>query len=169
MMKSGNLETISEWTLRIVGPHEVSQGGDGTDYFDELRQLAQKLGPACTFVGPVFDQQELINEYQAASVFVFPSVAEAGGSLGLAPLEAMAAGCAVIVSDLRCFDDYAEDGQSVLRFDHRCSNPAENLATKLGQFVAKPRLIEEIANNRSRVNFGQEILLQRCWKIMSRL
>jgi glycosyltransferase involved in cell wall biosynthesis len=151
MVKSGSLETISEWTLRIVGPHEVSQGGDGTDYFDELRQLAHELGPACTFVGPVFDQQELINEYQAASVFIYPSVAEAGEALGLAPLEAMAAGCAVIVSDLRCFDDYAEDGQSVLKFDHRCSNPAENLATKLGQFIADPRLIEEIANNGNKV------------------
>ncbi len=151
LVKNGNPKTSSEWSLRIVGPHKVSEGGDGTNYFDELRQLAQELGPACTFVGPVFHQQALINEYQAASVFVYPSVAEAGEALGLAPLEAMAAGCAVVVSDLRCFDDYAEDGQSVLKFDHRCSNPDENLATKLGQFIADPRLIEKIANNGNRV------------------
>jgi glycosyltransferase involved in cell wall biosynthesis len=122
-----------------------------TDYFDELHQLAREIGPACRFVGPVFDQQGVSNEYQAASVFIYPSVVGAGEALGLAPLEAMAAGCAVIVSNFRCFDDYAEDGQSVLKFDHRCSNPAENLATKLGQFIADPRLIEEIANNGNKV------------------
>jgi glycosyltransferase involved in cell wall biosynthesis len=122
-----------------------------TDYFDELHQLAREIGPACRFVGPVFDQQELTNEYQAASVFIYPSVAEAGEALGLAPLKAMAAGCAVIVSNLRCFDDYAQDGQRVLKFDHRCSNPAENRATKFGQFIADPRFIEEIANNGNKV------------------
>src|SRR5262249_6433797 len=41
----------SEWTLKIVGPHETSQGGDGIGYFDELRRLAMPLGPACQFVG----------------------------------------------------------------------------------------------------------------------
>jgi len=151
LVKNGNPRTISEWCLRIVGPHEVSQGGDGTQYFKELRELAQELGSACKFVGPVFDQQELISEYQSASIFVYPSVAESGEALGLAPLEAMAAGCAVIVSDLRCFDDYAKDGEGVLKFDHRCSNPTEDLAIRLGKFIAEPRLIEEIANNGNKV------------------
>jgi glycosyltransferase involved in cell wall biosynthesis len=151
MMKNGNPRTISEWTLRIVGPHEVSQGGDGPDYFNELRELAQELGPACKFIGPIFAQQELIDEYKAASIFVYPSLAEAGEALGLAPLEAMAAGCAVIVSNLCCFDDYAEEGISALKFDHQCTNPDAKLAIKLGQFIGEPRLIEEIANNGNKV------------------
>ena len=47
-----------EWTLRIVGPHEVSQGAT------ELATLlscasAEELGPACPFVGARIRQEEL--------------------------------------------------------------------------------------------------------------
>jgi glycosyltransferase involved in cell wall biosynthesis len=147
MLKRKDPADILEWKLRIVGPHDVTQGGDGDEYFSELVQLAQPLGSACEFAGPIFDEHALISEYQAASVFVYPSLAETGESFGLAPLEAMAAGCAVIVSNLRCFDDYIEDGRSALKFEHRCPNPQENLAAKLTHLMAEPQSIEEIAKN----------------------
>jgi glycosyltransferase involved in cell wall biosynthesis len=109
----------TDWKLRIIGPHEVAQGGDGPAYLGELRALAQTLGGACEFVGPVFDPDALVDEYRAAAVFAYPSLAEKGEAFGLAALEAMAAGCAVVVSRLTCFDDFIDAGRSGLQFDHR--------------------------------------------------
>jgi glycosyltransferase involved in cell wall biosynthesis len=133
------------WKLRIVGPHEVTQGGDGVAYADELKALAGQLGATCEFVGPIFDQQALIEEYRTAAVFVYPSLAENGEAFGLAPLEAMAAGCAVVVSGLRCFDDFIEDGISGLKFDHRCHRPEHSLASQLTRLVEDQELRNRIA------------------------
>jgi glycosyltransferase involved in cell wall biosynthesis len=147
MIKDASPNEKPEWKLRIVGPHEIIQGGDGAEYLGELTRRAEPLGSACEFVGPVFDEQALIKEYQAASVFVYPSLAETGEAFGLAPLEAMAAGCAVIVSDLRCFDDFIEDGVNGLKFDHRSADPTSSLSSQLANLIAKPRSIERIAAN----------------------
>jgi glycosyltransferase involved in cell wall biosynthesis len=133
------------WRLRIVGPHAVTQGGDGVEYLKELQALAQQLGVGCEFLGPIFDQDALIGEYQRGGVFVYPSLAEAGESLGLAPLEAMASGCATIVSDLRCFDDYIEDGVTGLRFDHRGADPADALAVQLARLIGSPEFLQQLA------------------------
>jgi len=94
----------------------------------------------------VFDERALIKEYQSASIFVYPSVAETGEAFGLAPLEAMAAGCAVVVSDLRCFDDFVEQGANALRFNHRTAHPAEELAATLTQLVSQPERARTIAS-----------------------
>lgn len=136
---------LAGWKLRIVGPYDVTQGGDGTAYYDELRKLAEPLGEACAFVGPVFDEKKLIAEYRSASIFVYPSLAEAGEAFGLAPLEAMAAGCAVVVSDLRCFDDFVVDGVSGLKFDHRSAQPEKALVSRLAALMSHPASIERIA------------------------
>jgi glycosyltransferase involved in cell wall biosynthesis len=133
------------WRLRIVGPHAVTQGGDGGEYLKKLQALAQQLGVGCEFLGPIFDQAALIGEYQRGGVFVYPSLAEAGESLGLAPLEAMASGCATIVSDLRCFDDYIEDGVTGLRFDHRGADPAGALAVQLARLISSPEFQQQVA------------------------
>ncbi len=102
-------------------------------------------------MGPIFDEGKLIAEYQAASVFVYPSLAEKGEALGLAPLEAMAAGCATIVSGLRCFDDFVENGVSGLKFDHRSRGAEAGLASQIGRLVAEPGLLNQIATGGHRV------------------
>jgi glycosyltransferase involved in cell wall biosynthesis len=142
----GDAAVSKRWRLRVVGPHAVAQGGDGVEYLGQLQALAQRLGVGCEFLGPIFDQDALIGEYQCGSVFVYPSLAEAGESLGLAPLEAMASGCATIVSDLRCFDDYIEDGVTGLRFDHRGADPADALAVQLARLIGSPDFLHEIAD-----------------------
>jgi len=138
-------DAAAAWKLRVVGPHAVSQGGDGPQYFEELKQLARELGVTCEFVPPIFEQNALIGEYQSGAIFVYPSLAETGESLGLAPLEAMAAGCATIVSDLRCFDDYVADGITGLRFDHRSTNQVGKLAEKLNTLIRDPDYLQTIA------------------------
>jgi glycosyltransferase involved in cell wall biosynthesis len=151
------------WRLRIIGPHAVAQGGDGVEYLEELQALAQRLGVDCEFLGPIFDQDALIGEYQRGGVFVYPSLAEAGESLGLAPLEAMATGCATIVSDLRCFDDYIEDGVTGLRFDHRGADPADALAVQLARLIGSPEFLHQVAaaGRHMAENFRTSVIARR--------
>jgi glycosyltransferase involved in cell wall biosynthesis len=136
---------LSAWRLRIVGPHEVVHGGSGVGYLGELKALARSLGPRCEFVGPLFDQDALIAEYQAAAIFVYPSLAETGEALPVAPLEAMAAGCAPIVSNLRCFRDYIEPQVTGLTFDHKSASPSDDLATQLASLMMNPNRLQRIA------------------------
>src|SRR2546430_1961568 len=77
-----------DWTLAILGPPAIAQGGDGIASLDESKALAAPVGPRCQFVGPVFDQEALIREDRRGTIFVYPSLAEKGESFGLAPLEA---------------------------------------------------------------------------------
>jgi glycosyltransferase involved in cell wall biosynthesis len=102
----------------------------------------------------VFEEAALLREYQAASIFVYPSLAESGEALGLAPLEAMAAGCAAIVSNLRCFDDYLEDGTSGLKFDHRSDDPPASLAAQLARLMTEPGLLQRVAEGGHRAASG---------------
>jgi glycosyltransferase involved in cell wall biosynthesis len=141
----GDAAASRGWRLRIIGPRAIAQGGDGVEYLGQLQALAQRLGVGCEFSGPIFDQDALIGEYQRGGVFVYPSLAETGESLGLAPLEAMATGCAAIVSDLRCFDDFIEDGVTGLRFDHRGADAADALAVQLARLIGSPEFLHQVA------------------------
>jgi glycosyltransferase involved in cell wall biosynthesis len=132
------------WKLRIIGPHAVEQGGSGTGYLDELRALADPLGEMCQIAGPVFDQDALLCEYRAASVFAYPSLAAHGEAFGLAPLEAMAAGCAVVVSDLACFADFVEDEVTGLTFAQGCADPERALAERLMRLMTDRDLADRI-------------------------
>ena len=140
-----NTGMLAQWRLRIVGPHEVTQGGDGADYLQELTALARPLGAACEFTGPIFEQRALISAYKSASIFVYPSLAEMGEAFGLAPLEAMAAGCAVVVSNLRCFDEFIENGVSGLTFDHRAADAEAKLRSQLLRLMTDPQLMAALA------------------------
>jgi glycosyltransferase involved in cell wall biosynthesis len=110
---------LSGFTLQIVGPHTVSQGGDGPGYRERLEMLAAPAAGAVVFRGFVEDFAKLRAIYEDADIFVYPSLAEKGESFGMAPLEAMAAGCRVVVSDLACFREYLEPGKNGVVFDHR--------------------------------------------------
>jgi glycosyltransferase involved in cell wall biosynthesis len=134
-----------DWKLRIVGPHAVAQGGDGEAYLQELKDIAAPLGGACEFAGPVFNEAALLQEYRSAQIFVYSSLAETGEAFGLAPLEAMASGCAVIVSNLPCFDDFIRDQRNGLKFDHRSADAERGLAANLQRLMDNPALMREIA------------------------
>jgi glycosyltransferase involved in cell wall biosynthesis len=132
------------WKLRIIGPHAVEQGGSGQGYLGELQALAGPLGERCQFAGPVFDQDALLGEYRAASVFAYPSLASHGEAFGLAALEAMAAGCAVVVSDLACFADFVEDEVTGLTFARGCADPERALAERLMRLMTDRALADRI-------------------------
>jgi glycosyltransferase involved in cell wall biosynthesis len=113
-----NTGMLAQWRLRIVGPHEVTQGGDGADYLQELTALARPLGVACEFAGPIFEQRALISAYRSASIFVYPSLAEMGE---------------------------AENGVSGLTFDHRAADAEAQLRSQLLRLMTDPQLMAALA------------------------
>lgn len=138
------IELRSRWRLKIVGPWETAYGGGGETHINELRAAATPIADQVDFVGRVFDEAQLIEHYRQARVFVYPSLAEKGETFGLAALEAMAAGCAPVVSGLACFQDFITPGENGLVFNHRAADPAEALSQTLSRLLPDTASIERI-------------------------
>ena len=122
---------LSGWTLRLVGPADTTAGGGGQAWIQALLRAPQAVGISIEWVGPIYDQQQLISHYQQAALFVYPSLAEKGETFGLAPLEAMAFGTVPIVSALACFRDFITPGVNGLVFNHRVADAPALLATHI--------------------------------------
>ncbi len=137
-----NSESFPDWKLVIIGPLEARHGGGGAKYSDQLRAGGNA---SIEFRGPIFDVDELTREYQSARLFVYPSLAERGETFGLAPLEAMAQGCAVLVSDLACFRDFISDNETGFIFNHRAADPAASLREKMRSIINDDSLLERVA------------------------
>lgn len=137
----------NEWTLSIVGPAEEGLGGGGKNYTDQLRQLATQVKNRIFFRGPVFESAALEQYFLSARLFVYPSLAERGESFGLAPLEAMAHRCGVMVSDLECFADFVREGDTGFVFDHRSEDPALSLREKLMRVIVDQALLARVAES----------------------
>lgn len=71
----------------------------------------------------------------SALVFAYPPTAETGEALPVAPLEAMAHGCAPFVSNLPCCRDYIPDSVTGFVFDHRGPEPEKTLAHRLAELI----------------------------------
>ena len=143
---SGARTVFADWKLMLVGPTDEKHGGGGASYLVDLKRFAANAGGKIIFRGPIFDQTELEQTLRAARIFVYPSLAERGESFGLAPLEAMAQGCAVFVSDLACFRDFIRDGETGFVFNHRAANPAESLRAKIQNVIVDPTLLSTVAD-----------------------
>lgn len=124
--------------LRVVGPWEERFGGAGVDYLMELRKLAEPLGDGVDFVGPVFDEATLSTHFEESAVFVYPSLAAKGEASPVAPLEALAHGLPVVVSDLECFDDYLPKNEPyAYRFNHNAVTAPARLAGVLDKIMGE--------------------------------
>lgn len=122
---------LSGWTLRLVGPADTAAGGGGLGWLEGLLARSQEAGLPLEWLGPIYGEQELLQHYQLAALFAYPSLAERGETFGLAPLEAMACGAVPIVSDLACFRDFITHGVNGLVFNHRSADPAAALAKEI--------------------------------------
>lgn len=118
-----------EGQLVIVGPWDVSQGGGGERFKDGLMRLSTRRN--VTFLGPIFDEGALGEQYRDAAIFCYPSVAEMGEAAPLAPREAMAWGCVPVVSGLECFQDFIHHDSNGLVFNHRGQDPVGELTVAL--------------------------------------
>jgi glycosyltransferase involved in cell wall biosynthesis len=100
---------LRAWALARgeLGGHQLAIVGPGRDekYVAQLHRLAAELGISAdvVFVGGV-PLEETVRFYQAADVFVYPSLNE---TFGLPILEAMACGCPVVTSDTSAMPETA--------------------------------------------------------------
>ncbi|MFN2509278.1 MAG: glycosyltransferase family 4 protein [Chthoniobacterales bacterium] len=128
-------ELLSRWRLKLVGPSEVHLGGGGEKFLAQLQTITAQTSANVEWAGAVFREGDLTADYRGARLFIYPSLAESGEALPVAPLEAMAHGCGPVVSDLSCFRDYIEDGVTGFVFDHHGSDPEQSLASRLTEVL----------------------------------
>jgi glycosyltransferase involved in cell wall biosynthesis len=142
---SGARSAFADWKLMIVGPTETKLGGGGEAYLDSLHREAGTAKDKIVFNGPIFDSAKLAGTYRNARLFVYPSLSERGESFGLAPLEAMTHGCAVLVSNLNCFHDFIQDNETGFIFDHRAQSVTETLRAKIDSILADETALARVA------------------------
>ncbi len=129
---------LPPWRLRLIGPQEVAQGGAGPAFVGSLRALAAREGAPVSIEPPVYDIPTLAGIYGSLDIFCYPSLAEKGEGLSVAPIEAMAAGAVPVVSALDCYHDVIRDGENGLVFDHRAADRAVLLADRLASLIVDP-------------------------------
>jgi glycosyltransferase involved in cell wall biosynthesis len=106
--------------------------GDGDPVYKEfLMQLTRELGldSVVTFLPPR-PRDQLPSLYQQADVFCFPTLCD---TYGIALLEAMSCGCAVLVSDVAGAGEIV-DGENGLKVPLR--SPEQYIADYAGQIIA---------------------------------
>ena len=136
---------FADWKLIIVGSTDSSEGGDGEAYLRQLRQSAAVARDRVVFRGPIFDSAVLEEEFRAARIFAYPSLAARGETFGLAPLEAMTHGCAVLVSNLGCFRDFISPNETGFVFEGNAPDPADSLVVAFRSALSDPVRLERIA------------------------
>ena len=132
-------KNLPDWELVLRGPVSVQDGGGGEEWLRDVEALCSAdLRTRLKVLPPEFDRAMLADFYGTIDVFCYPSLSEDGETFGVAVAEAMASGCAVVVSCLDCFTDLVEDGRSGLTFDHKSASPEARLAGCLELLILDP-------------------------------
>ena len=131
------LAPTARWKISLVGPVRVTEGGGGEDFAAALAGRAAEagLGERFEILPPMWDARALAAFYRTLAVFVYPTRAEQGEGLSVAPIEAMVAGAVPVLSNLPCYADLLRPGVDGLLFDHRSTDAAAELAGALDSVV----------------------------------
>lgn len=139
--------------LVLVGPYELSKGGGGDAFVEELKATA--AGCPLTVTGAISDPAELAKLERTAEVFVYPSEDVKGEAFGIAPLEAMALGVPTVVSGLKCFDEFVREGENAMKFrTGDRGDLAKKLQALLGDESARVRMGIAAARDASRFSIA---------------
>lgn len=125
----------------LCGPATIREGGSGPEF---LRQIEHRLQSAVgaaqvEILAPEYAADALARVYARIDVFCYPSI-DPGETFGVAVAEAMAAGCATVVSALPCFQDFVRPGANAVVFDHRDPAPVDRLGEALGSLITNDPL-----------------------------
>jgi len=96
-------KSISDWTLRLVGPVEPGF----QEYIHSFYKTYPDLKNRVVFTGPIIDKEELFNEYKKAKVFTLSSRLEGFPNVYA---EALYHGCMFVTSDIDGADDMTNYG-----------------------------------------------------------
>ncbi len=120
-----NHRIVIDALARLQDPHiHYYIAGEG-NYRNSLKKRAEDLNVQMQLLGYRIDIAELM---KCADIFIFPSKRE---GLGLAAIEAMAAGLPLIVADNRGSRDYAENGVNAIVVNNKDTNGFRNAINKL--------------------------------------
>jgi glycosyltransferase involved in cell wall biosynthesis len=125
--------SISDYKLVVVGKKEGFRTND-----PHLANMINEdifLKDHVLFTGYV-PNEDLVNLYNLASLFVFPSLYE---GFGLPPLEAMACGCPALVSNVASIPEIC--GDSVKYFN---PNDASDLAQQIGLSLSEKKFSSDL-------------------------
>jgi glycosyltransferase involved in cell wall biosynthesis len=138
---------LPPWRILLLGPVSIASGGGGEPWLDQLRaRYSEALGSRLTLLPPEFDPGKLARHYGSIDIFCYPSLAEQGETFGVAVAEAMAAGCAPVVSGLACFNELVIDSDTGLIFDHSASSADTHLASALARLLLDDTLRRQMAS-----------------------
>lgn len=121
----------------------------------EIRRQVARFGDSVSFLGRISDEEKA-SLLAGASVYVAPQTG--GESFGIVLVEAMAAGTAVVASDIPAFRAVLEDGRAGVLFETGSS--AALVDQLLGLLADKARL-EDLSKA------GQRASLQYDWEVVA--
>ena len=159
--RKGTLDLVE--AMAVLAPRRpdlalVIAGGetlfDYRDYRTAVLRRAEELGVRPVLLGPV-DHDRLPSLVAAADVFAFPSVKE---GFGLAPMEALAAGVAVVMRDLPVL---REVFGAAVRFASTASQLAAELEAALAE--ADPTEADPAEQDLSRHAQGRALAARHRW------
>lgn len=141
--------SMPAWTLSIIGPSAVSEGGGGEAWLQTLRASFPLDAPShrIEILPPIWDTHALAAHYRTLDVFCYPSLADNGETFGVSALEAMAAGAVPVLSDLACFLDFAKSNENALFFSRCAPDAAERLATQIATLLRDTQLRRAMSAN----------------------
>ena len=131
-------------TLTIVGAQSYADGGGGDDYITQLNTIVGNH--PIQYVDAVRERKELAHIIQNATIYCYPSIAMKGEAFGVAPLEAMALGMPVVISNLECFSDFVISEENALIFELG-DNQVESLVCQLKRLICDEALRQRLGTN----------------------
>lgn len=155
------------WKLWVVGPTSHRENANVTNH--EYASLVGRLreNPGVAFLGRIDNRERLAHVIGASDVFVFPTRRE---GMGLAPLEAMAAGVPVVVSRITGVTDLANiDEVTGLYVSPGDANELAMAMERLGQDAALRRSMGQAARQRIVESFGWQAHVDKWEGLYERL
>jgi PEP-CTERM/exosortase A-associated glycosyltransferase len=141
---------------QLPDAHLMITGAGGVQ--SELERLTAELGltPHITFTGRV-PHEDVLDLYAATDLLAYPRISTRTTRITtpLKPVEAMAMGKPVVVSDLPAMRELVKPGETGLVF---CAGDSDDLARVAGELLADPERCERIGQ-RAR----QDVLENRQW------
>jgi glycosyltransferase involved in cell wall biosynthesis len=156
-----------EWCLWLIGPHteQESQNLDSRDVSTCTQPLLDLDGQV-RFWGRIDERQRLNKLLASSDIFVFPSRRE---GMGLAPVEAMAAGVPVIVARIPGVTDLANvEGETGYFVPVGDAVSLQDAMERLGNHPALRRGMGEKATQRARDGFGWQCHLDQWERLYMR-
>jgi glycosyltransferase involved in cell wall biosynthesis len=156
---SGKRREPSGRSISAITPRRICRLETPNCWFDGFQGGAEKVKLICANCdearpwratesfsrGQSFETAVLEGEFRAARIFAYPSLATRGETFGLAPLEAMTHGCAVLVSDLGCFRDFISPNETAVVFEGGAPDPANSLVVAFRDALSDPVRLQRIA------------------------